>query len=146
MVAYYADHWKYVERFRLNAMTEPEMRNVGFPWSPQLVGRTFSSCGGTVAATHLVMQQGRGIAGNIAGGTHHAFRDRFGRLGLSRGGLLARNNLVVTMGGGYTRPMDASPMQRIHYSSFRASPSVMGGCFRFATHAREVHRLPGDAL
>ncbi|KXZ43409.1 hypothetical protein GPECTOR_91g563 [Gonium pectorale] len=46
--------------------------------------------------------------------------DGFGRLGLSRGGLLARNNLVygtaleagvpmvITMGGGYTKPMDAS--------------------------------------
>ncbi|GIM14475.1 hypothetical protein Vretimale_17424 [Volvox reticuliferus] len=46
--------------------------------------------------------------------------DSFGRLGLSRSGLLARNNLVygtaleagiplvITMGGGYTRPMDAS--------------------------------------
>lgn len=43
-------------------------------------------------------------------------------------------------------PVSTQPMQRIHYSSFRASPSVMGGCFRFATHAREVHRLPGDAL
>ncbi|KAG2488079.1 hypothetical protein HYH03_013382 [Edaphochlamys debaryana] len=66
----------YVERFRSNHMTEPEMRNVGFPWSEQLVGRTFASSGGTVQAMHLVMRQGRGIAGNIAGGTHHAFRDR----------------------------------------------------------------------
>jgi hypothetical protein len=44
----------------------------------------------------------------------------FGRLALSRAGLLQRNNLVystaleagvplvITMGGGYTRPMDAS--------------------------------------
>ncbi|GLI71158.1 hypothetical protein VaNZ11_016260 [Volvox africanus] len=66
----------YVERFRSNHMTDPEMRNVGFPWSEQLVGRTFASCGGTVAAMHVVMQQREGIAGNIAGGTHHAFRDR----------------------------------------------------------------------
>ena len=29
-------------------MTPDEMRNVGFPWSPQLVGRTFSSAGGTI--------------------------------------------------------------------------------------------------
>lgn len=66
----------YVERFRSNHMTESEMRNVGFPWSEQLVGRTFSSCGGTVAATHEVLGGGRAIAGNIAGGTHHAFRAR----------------------------------------------------------------------
>ncbi|GFR49756.1 hypothetical protein Agub_g11915, partial [Astrephomene gubernaculifera] len=66
----------YVERFRSNRMTEAEMRNVGFPWSQQLVGRTFASSGGTVEAMHVVMRQGRGIAANIAGGTHHAFRDR----------------------------------------------------------------------
>ncbi len=41
------------------------------------VGRTFSSCGGTVAATHEVLGGGRALAGNIAGGTHHAFRARW---------------------------------------------------------------------
>ncbi|EFJ47569.1 hypothetical protein VOLCADRAFT_91828 [Volvox carteri f. nagariensis] len=239
----------YVERFRYNRMTDPEMRNVGFPWSEQLVGRTFASCGGTVAAMHVVMQQGGSIiAGNIAGGTHHAFRDRveslflciltldsilvvdldvhqgngtadifqddprvttfdifgdknypwktrrkntydipllddtgdeqyvallrswlpklmrehrpqlimfqagvdalrgdsFGRLGMTRSGLLARNNLVygtaleagvplvITMGGGYTRPMDASVHVLVH------SP-LGGGVFWEALLRRPPH-------
>ncbi|GLC47189.1 hypothetical protein PLESTB_001622600 [Pleodorina starrii] len=255
----------YVERFRCNHMTEPEMRNVGFPWSEQLVGRTFASCGGTVAAMHVVMQRhqqqgGGAIAGNIAGGTHHAFRDRgegfcvfndiavaanvamrdygldsilvvdldvhqgngtadifqndprvttfdmfgdknypwktrrtntydvplrdetgdeeylallrswlprllrdhrpqlilfqagvdalrgdsFGRLGMSRSGLLARNNLVygtaleagvplvITMGGGYTRPMDASVS--CHTDVYRTA------AYRLAAWARSTPR------
>ncbi|MEW5318395.1 MAG: hypothetical protein WDW38_009620 [Sanguina aurantia] len=57
-------------------MTADEMRNVGFPWSKELVGRTFASTGATVAATRLVLTHGCGIAANVAGGTHHAFRDR----------------------------------------------------------------------
>ena len=105
------------------------MRNVGFPWSPQLVSRkpaqrggvilqtgsrcagdsapglwvwdtgslcpslslppfrhvvcaqvarTFASAGGTIQATRLLFEEGRLMAANVAGGTHHAFRARQG--------------------------------------------------------------------
>jgi len=55
------------------------MRNVGFPWSEPLVGRTLASAGGTIAATRIVLGSRSGgggprFAANIAGGTHHAFR------------------------------------------------------------------------
>src|SRR5690348_2262819 len=48
------------------------MRRIGFPWSPELVQRTLASVGGTLAAARDAM--GRGFGGNLAGGTHHAFR------------------------------------------------------------------------
>jgi len=48
------------------------MRRIGFPWSPQLVLRTRASVGGTLAAARDAMSHGFG--GNLAGGTHHAFR------------------------------------------------------------------------
>lgn len=32
--------------------------------------------GGTVAATHVVLRDGYGLSGHVAGGTHHAFFDR----------------------------------------------------------------------
>src|SRR4051794_2807550 len=48
------------------------MRRIGFPWSEQLVRRTLASVGGTVAAAREALRAGFG--GNLAGGTHHAFR------------------------------------------------------------------------
>ena len=42
-------------------------------WSPELVRRTLASSGGTLAAARDALTLG--IAGNLAGGTHHAFRD-----------------------------------------------------------------------
>ena len=49
------------------------MRRIGFPWSEHLVRRTLASAGGTLAAARDAMELG--IAGNLAGGTHHALRD-----------------------------------------------------------------------
>jgi len=48
------------------------MRRIGFPWSEALVRRTLASVGGTVVASRDAMASGFG--GNLAGGTHHAFR------------------------------------------------------------------------
>ena len=48
------------------------MRRIGFPWSEGLVRRTLASVGGTLAATADALATGFG--GNLAGGTHHAFR------------------------------------------------------------------------
>lgn len=50
------------------------VRRLGFPWSPELVERSRRSVGGTIAAARSAMVDGG--AGNLAGGTHHAFRDR----------------------------------------------------------------------
>lgn len=119
---------KYIDRYLIGDQTDLELRNVGFPWSPEGVKRSLSSTGGTVAAALSVCnarrlqqqqqqqqrhqrQQSRhqrkydndGIGTNgggndeiihtrknkdnhvkfgplfgahIAGGTHHAFKDR----------------------------------------------------------------------
>jgi acetoin utilization deacetylase AcuC-like enzyme len=48
------------------------MRRIGFLWSSQLVERALASVGGTMAAARDAMATGFG--GNLAGGTHHAFR------------------------------------------------------------------------
>jgi len=66
----------YVERYLNGSFTARENRVVGFPWSPASVNRALSSVGGTVAATHAVCRGECGIGGHLAGGTHHAFRDR----------------------------------------------------------------------
>ncbi len=62
----------YVEGF-LNGTLDPQvMRRIGFPWSEGLVRRTLASVGGTLCATQDALD--RGFGGNLAGGTHHAFR------------------------------------------------------------------------
>jgi acetoin utilization deacetylase AcuC-like enzyme len=58
----------------LDGSVDPRiMRRIGFPWSEQLTRRTLASVGGTLAAAHDAMASGFG--GNLAGGTHHAFRN-----------------------------------------------------------------------
>ena len=53
----------------------PEMqRRIGFPWSPGMIERSRRSVGATIAAARAAL--GDEVAANLAGGTHHAFRDR----------------------------------------------------------------------
>ncbi len=63
----------YVERFVDGSLAAAAVRRIGFPWSEGLVRRTLASAGGTLAAARDAIEHGWG--GNLAGGTHHAFRD-----------------------------------------------------------------------
>jgi acetoin utilization deacetylase AcuC-like enzyme len=54
-------------------LTGAEVRRLGFPWSEELVLRSRAAVGGTCAAALSALD--RGFAGNLAGGTHHAFPD-----------------------------------------------------------------------
>ena len=62
----------YVEAFLAGTLPGSAMRRIGFPWSPELVERTLGSVGGTLEAARDALRLGWG--GNLAGGTHHAFR------------------------------------------------------------------------
>jgi acetoin utilization deacetylase AcuC-like enzyme len=64
----------YLERVKAGQLTRWEVRRIGLPWSPELVERARRSVGGTIAACRAALSEG--IAVNLAGGTHHAFRDR----------------------------------------------------------------------
>ncbi len=61
----------YLSRFASGALDAAEVRRIGFPWSPELVERSYRACGGTVEAARHALEQG--VAMNLAGGTHHAF-------------------------------------------------------------------------
>ncbi len=50
------------------------VRELGFPWSPALVERSRRSVGGTIEACQAALDDG--VAAQLAGGTHHATRDR----------------------------------------------------------------------
>ena len=63
---------EYVRHFLEGTLDPPAMRRIGFLWSEELTRRTLASLGGTLAAADDAMS--RGFGGNLAGGTHHAFR------------------------------------------------------------------------
>ena len=66
---------EYVNRFLTGTLTPKEQRQIGLrPWNPEIVPRTLHLTGGTIQAVHASIES-NGYAGNLAGGTHHAYRD-----------------------------------------------------------------------
>lgn len=53
--------------------TAAQQREIGFPWSPQMVERSRRSVGASIAAARAALLGGEGVAANLAGGTHHAY-------------------------------------------------------------------------
>lgn len=65
---------EYLGRVTRGELTKDELRAIGFPWSERMVERSRRSSGATLEAARTALA--RGWAANLAGGTHHAFRDR----------------------------------------------------------------------
>ena len=70
----------YVEAVAAGTIPPEMQRRIGFPWSPMMVERSRRSVGATLAAAREALNgAGRpqpNVSANLAGGTHHAFRDR----------------------------------------------------------------------
>lgn len=64
----------YLVRVQAGELSAAEVRRIGFPWSPEMVERSRRSSGATIEACRAALEHG--VAVNLAGGTHHAFRDR----------------------------------------------------------------------
>lgn len=64
---------RYLDALFTGALSDAEVRRLGFPWSPALVEHSRASVGGTLAAARAALVDG--ISGNLAGGTHHGFPD-----------------------------------------------------------------------
>ncbi len=64
----------YVQRVVRGTLGHDEVRRIGFPWPEAMVERSRRSAGATLAACRAALAEG--WAANLAGGTHHAFRDR----------------------------------------------------------------------
>ena len=69
----YAHDPSYLIKVIEGTLSAQEQREIGFPWSTQMVERSRRSAGATVAAAKTALNEG--IAANLAGGTHHAYRD-----------------------------------------------------------------------
>lgn len=71
LLTHHPGYWDQLKNLRLSPA---EVRKTGFPLSRELVAREVVIMNGTVQAALFALQYGIGM--NIAGGTHHALRDR----------------------------------------------------------------------
>jgi acetoin utilization deacetylase AcuC-like enzyme len=65
---------EYLDKLNFLTLDRKEIRNIGFPVSEKLISRGKIIAGGTLQCAYEAMSSG--VALNIAGGTHHSFRDR----------------------------------------------------------------------
>ena len=64
---------EYYDRFKNGTIDAASIRRLGLPWSSSLFSRSLASVGGALGAARAALEHG--VGGNLAGGTHHAFRD-----------------------------------------------------------------------
>ena len=65
---------EYVAGMRDGSVSIDVIKRVGFPWSRGLYNRSCATVGGALLSMLSALKDG--IAGNLAGGTHHAHADR----------------------------------------------------------------------
>jgi acetoin utilization deacetylase AcuC-like enzyme len=64
---------EYLNKLQSSGLSPAEQRRLGLPWSDALWQRSRLASGGTLLAARMALRIG--LAGNLAGGTHHAFAD-----------------------------------------------------------------------
>lgn len=64
---------RYLDAIYHGRLEKKEARRLGLPWSYSLARRSRLAVQGTINAALMALQDG--LAGNLAGGTHHAFPD-----------------------------------------------------------------------
>lgn len=64
---------QYLAKLRTSSLSTAEQRRIGLPWSDALWQRSRAAAGGTLRAARAALDEG--LAGNLAGGSHHAFAD-----------------------------------------------------------------------
>ncbi len=70
----YAHDASYLIKVLQGSLSPQEQQEIGFPWSVQMVERSRRSAGATLAAAKIALKEG--VAANLAGGTHHAYRNK----------------------------------------------------------------------
>ena len=114
---------QYVNAVADGTLTPAEQREIGFPWSEAMVERARRSVGATVAASRVALREG--IAGNLAGGTHHAYAGK-------GSGFCVFNDVAVA----------ARVLQREQAQAARARA---GGPLKVAVIDLDVHQGNGTA-
>ena len=70
----YAHDASYPIKVLQGGLSAQEQKEIGFPWSMSMVERSRRSAGATLAAAKIALKEG--VAANLAGGTHHAYRNK----------------------------------------------------------------------
>ena len=109
----------YIQGIAQGTLDAAVYREIGFPWSPAMAERARRSVGASLAAARMALSEG--LAGNLAGGTHHAYADK-------GGGFCVFNDIAVT-----ARLMQAEAWRQ------RKTP------FRVAVIDLDVHQGNGTA-
>ena len=65
---------EYIHAIATGTLPPAAQREIGFPWSEAMAERARRSVGATVAASRVALEQG--VAGNLAGGTHHSYAEK----------------------------------------------------------------------
>ncbi|QWE12037.1 histone deacetylase [Polynucleobacter sp. AP-Titi-500A-B4] len=69
----YAHDPSYLLKVIEGKLNPEEQKEIGFPWSEKMVERSRRSAGATITAAKTAINEG--VSGNLAGGTHHAYRN-----------------------------------------------------------------------
>jgi len=120
---------EYLQKLQKGTLSKLEERKLGFPWSKELWERELRIVQGTWELIRYVFEnQSFGI--NLAGGTHHAFRDRGEGFCLLNDLAIGANlgiqgiDLDVHQGNGTAKLMENTPQ-----------------CFTFSMHAQKTYPL-----
>lgn len=70
----YAHDSEYIDKLKRLNLSKSEVRKTGFPLTKELIEREYIITEGTKTCVDYAIKYG--ISANIAGGTHHAFRNR----------------------------------------------------------------------
>ena len=121
----------YVQAVKTGSLSALAQREIGFPWSPQMVERSRRSAGATVAAARMALGLPgghaagvQGVAANLAGGTHHASADR---------------------GGGFCVFNDAAVAARLRQAEWSRHHPRQRGPLQVAVIDLDVHQGNGTA-
>lgn len=88
---------EYIAAVSAGQLDPARQREIGFPWSHEMVERSRRSAGATMAACRTALDQG--IAVNLAGGTHHAYADKGGGFCVFNDAAIAARHLQRDEGG-----------------------------------------------
>lgn len=96
----------YIQAIAGGSIDAALMREIGFPWSPAMAERARRSVGATIAACRAAFKEG--VAANIAGGTHHSYRDKGGGFCVFNDAAVATRLMQAEWGRTQRRPLQVA--------------------------------------
>jgi len=137
----------YVQAIDDGSVDPKILREIGFPWSPAMAERARRSVGATIAACRVAFSEG--VAGNIAGGTHHAYPDHGGGFCVFNDAAVAARLMQAERARRQRRPLRVAIIDLdVHQGDgtahiFRDDPTV----FTLSLHGQKnfpFRKEPGD--